>query len=288
MVTFLQQLANGLIEGSLYALLGIAITITFGLTGIVNFAYGAFLALGAYIMYAISTGSIASFVFGIVVAAALVGALNGLGERALFRRTLGRPIAGFLISTGIILICESALEIRWGANPLIAHVPLDGLVHIGPVELPGNQIVVLIIAVLSTVGFCAFLYGTTIGCAIRSIAMDREAADLVGIPVATYRTVLFVLAGIVVAIAGALLTASNALTPFMGDDLLLKGFAVALIGGLGSVPGAVAMSYLLAIVEAYCIQAGLGGWVDVGFFALTICVLLLRPQGLGRGVEVGV
>jgi len=129
-----------------------------------------------------------------------------------------------------------------------------------------------------------FLDKTQTGTAIRAIAADREAAALMGIPVTRLVTAVFALGGVIAGLGGGFVALLQPPYPLLGSELVLKGFVVALVGGLGSVRGAVVGAVLLALIETVLVSGGLSGWTDVIEFGAVILLLIIRPQGLARGL----
>jgi branched-chain amino acid transport system permease protein len=281
---FLQQLVNGLSEASVIILIGIGITIIFGLTGIINFAHGEFLMVGGMVTWVlVSHGS--TYVLALFVAALTVGLLGLVTERGLFRFTLERPMNGFIVSLGLIVILQHVVIRAWNSNQKSIPDPIGGVWQVGDVRIiVMRAIVVGVTAVAVALTFFA-ISRSRYGLALRASVADRETAALMGIPVRRYVTAVFAYGSFIAGLGGALLIALYPITAFIGSIVVVKGFAVALIGGLGNVTGAVVAGLILGLVDGLSAGYGAPEWIDAYSFAMMIIVLVLRPQGLFGGTE---
>ncbi|MCI0849529.1 MAG: branched-chain amino acid ABC transporter permease [Chloroflexi bacterium] len=276
---FVQQLFNALMISGVYALVALGITVIFGLTGIVKFSIGELLTLGAFLAFAFWDNNITYFL-AVPLAALAVGAVALVMERAAFRFTLDQPINGFIISLGLILVLQNLIVEFWGTEARTILPPFDGVWEVAGVRMPVQSWFVVWV----TVGIIGTLFAglrfTRYGRAMRACAEDREAAALMGIPVDRVIAGTFVLGGVLAALAGALLASIFAIHPYIGAQFLLKGFAVALVGGLGNVEGAVVAAIMVGLIETMGAGYLAPEWRDGYTFSLMILILLLRPRGL--------
>lgn len=284
MTYLLQQGFNVLSSASVYALVAIGLSIIFGLSGIINIAYGDFMTLGAYVIFVVAAGGGLAFVWGFAVAAIGVGVLSILLERVLFRWTLARPVNGFLISLGLAQIIENGLAYKFNENAVSVAPAYAAKWTLGGVVMSADRVIIIIGTILIVGALIVFLDRTRTGVAIRAVAADREAASLMGVPVTRLVTGVFALGGIVAGVGGAFVALLQPPDPFLGAELVLKGFVVALVGGLGSVRGAVVGGLVLALIETSLVSVGLAGWLDAIEFAAVVVLLVIRPQGLLRGL----
>jgi branched-chain amino acid transport system permease protein len=279
---FLQQLFNALRISGVYALVALGITVIFGLTGIVKFSIGELLTIGAFLTFSLWDNDRVSFFLAVPVAALAVGALSFLLERAAFRFTLRQPINGFIVSLGLILVLQNMVIEFWGTDPKAVPPSFLTIWDVGGVRMPLHDWFVIWV----TVGLIAALFlglrFTKYGRAVRAGAEDRDAAALMGIPVDWVIAGTFVLGGTLAATAGGLLSSTQVIHPYIGASFLLKGFAVALVGGLGNVEGAVAAALLVGGTETMAAAYGPTEWRDAYTFGFMIAVLLIRPTGLFR------
>ena len=284
MSELLQQCFNVLSSASVYALVAIGLSVIFGLSGIINIAYGDFMTLGAYVVFVVAPGGAIAFIWGFGAAALTIGVLSIVLERVLFRWTLIRPVNGFLVSLGLSQIIENGVAYHWGQNS-VTVAPADAANWtVGSVIMSADRVIIIAGTIVLVVALILFLDRTRTGTAIRAVAADREAAALMGIPVTRLVTGVFALGGVIAGIGGGFVALLEPPYPLLGAELVLKGFVVALVGGLGSVRGAVIGAILLALIETVLVTVGLAGWTDAIEFGAVILLLIIRPQGLVRGL----
>lgn len=279
---FLQQLVNSLSVASVTILIGMGITLIFGLAGIVNFAQGEFLMVGGMITWALVMAGV-NFFIAMLIAMAVVGLLGLLAERTLFRFTLTRPMNGFIMSIGLSVILQNVViralnEVQKSISP-----PVSAVWTIGGVDIIAMRaIVVGITAVVVAVTYFG-ISRSRYGVALRASVADQDTAALMGIPVKRYVTGVFVYGSVLAGLGGALMIALFPITPFTGSVIIIRGFAVSLIGGLGNVGGAVVGGLILGLVDALAAQYGFPQWTDAYSLIIMIVILILRPQGLLGG-----
>ena len=279
---FFQQVFNAIRISGVYALVALGITVIFGLTGIVKFSFGELLTIGAFLTFSLWNSDRLPFLLAVPVAAVVVGLLALLLERAAFRFTLDTPINGFIVSLGLILVLQNLVIEIWGTSPrAIPPLTASKWVTHG-VYMPVHDWIVIWI----TVGIIAALFFalrlTKYGRAVRACAEDRDAAALMGIPVDWVIAGTFALGGALAATSGGLLGSINVINLYIGSSYLLKGLAVALLGGLGNIEGAVVAAILVGVTETFAVAYFQPEWRDGYTFALMILVLLVRPTGLFR------
>jgi branched-chain amino acid transport system permease protein len=278
----LQHLLNGLVLGGTYALLGIGLTLIFGLMNVVNFAHGEFYTLGAYLTFA--GASMLRLDFLLAVAAAILG--GGLAGAAC-ERVLLRPLAGESIDTtmlatiGLWIVLQNGELLAWGGVARsIAHPFPTRPVVLGPVSLAPLRLAVLGAALVLIMGAHLLIHRTSLGVAMRATFQDRETAALMGIEIGRIRTLTFAVGSGLAAAAGALLGPIFLVYPAMGDLAALKAFAVVILGGLGSFAGATLGGLLLGVAEELGAGYVSSGYRDAVGFVIIILVLLFRPAGL--------
>ncbi len=282
METLLQQLVNGLALASVYALLAVGVTLVFGLTGIVNFAHGEFLIFGALVASSLIG---AGLPFPLACLAALVAAgLIGLGvERLLFRPIASEPVRGFIVSLGLIIAMQHIAVKIWGGEQRAIDAPLQQVLALGEVRISAMRIAVTVATVVVLTAFYLLLERSRWGRALRAVAIDRETAATMGVPVQRYVAATFIVGSALAGLGGALLLSLFPMSPFSGGSYTIKGFAVAIVGGLGSVSGALIAAVLLGMVEAIASGYISPVWSNAYAFGAMIIVLLLRPSGLRGG-----
>ena len=282
METFIQQLVNSLSVASVTILIGIGITLIFGLAGIVNFAHGEFLMVGGMVTWFLVNTGVNFFValFGAMI---LVGALGFVAERGLFRFTLDRPMNGFIMSIGLSVILQHVVIRIFNEVQKTIPDPVGQVWVVGGVNIIAMRaIVVAITAIVVAVTYFG-ISRSRYGIALRASIADQETAALMGIPVRKYVTGVFIYGSLLAGLGGALMIALFPITPFTGSVVIIRGFAVSLIGGLGNVGGAVVGGLLLGLVDGLSAGYGSPEWTDAYSLVLMIAVLIIRPQGLLGG-----
>jgi len=282
METFIQQLVNSLSVASVTILIGIGITLIFGLAGIVNFAHGEFLMVGGMVTWFLVNAGVNFFValFGAMI---LVGALGFVAERGLFRFTLDRPMNGFIMSIGLSVILQHVVIRIFNEVQKTIPDPVGQVWVVGGVNIIAMRaIVVAITAIVVAVTYFG-ISRSRHGIALRASIADQDTAALMGIPVRKYVTGVFIYGSLLAGLGGALMIALFPITPFTGSVVIIRGFAVSLIGGLGNVGGAVVGGLLLGLVDGLSAGYGSPEWTDAYSLVLMIAVLIIRPQGLLGG-----
>ncbi len=206
-------------------------------------------------------------------------------EQGLFKWTYARPIVGFIVSLGLIAVIELVVVEVWGTDTKVLLPPLRDTIKVGGLVFPSQRVLILGISLISIAALFVFLQATKTGRAIRAAAEDRETAQLLGIEVSKLTTLIFFLGSALAGLAGGLIATLGTLTPFLGLELVFIGFAVTLIGGLGSVAGAAVIGMMLGILQSF-----MGGYVEAGWsdsypFLVMILIIMIRPRGLFRGTE---
>jgi branched-chain amino acid transport system permease protein len=280
----IQQLLNGLSIASVITLIAVGVTLIFGLTGIINFAHGEFLMVGSIVTWlAVQAGL--GFLPALVLAVLAVGVMGFVLERGLFQFTLTRPTNGFIVSLGLIVVLQHIVIFFYDPNQKSIPRPLAGIWDVAGVRIASVRVMVILVTIAVVAMTFVMVTRSRYGRALRAAVDDRDTAALMGIPVRRYVTGVFVLGSALAGLGGALLIALFPITPFTGGTMVMKGFAVALIGGLGNLTGAVVAGLILGIVEGFSAGYGFAEWTDAYSFALMILVLLLRPNGLFGGTS---
>ncbi len=281
---FLQQVFNGVIIGSVYCLIAVGLTLVFGVMKISNFAHGDFSMLGAYL--GIYTTAALSGWFGwlgaLLVAALGVGAFGLLVERFMFRPLMRRSeLDVIMLSIGLFIFMENGAKLAFSATPQMIADPFAGRVfRVGPFSTSMIRFATFLFAVLAITAFQVFLNRSRLGVAIRATSQNANAARLMGVDIGKIYALTFVLGSALAGIGGVLYGTIFAVFPLMGALPTLKAFAIIIMGGMGSVRGAIVAGLILGVSET------LGGaYVSMDYknaigFLIVIAVLLVIPQGL--------
>jgi branched-chain amino acid transport system permease protein len=277
-----QHFLNAVILGGTYALLGIGLTLIFGIMRVVNFTHGELYAFGAYCMYAFVMLFHVNFFLALVLAMSMGTVLGAAIELLLLNRLRGADIdTTMLVMIGAWIVMQNTEQFVWSgvALSISSPFPANPLV-VGPLSVSWNRVYVFLIA-LGLIGTTYFVVNRTrLGKAMRATFQDRDTAALMGIRIGRIHTATFALGSGLAAAAGALLGPVFVVTPTMGDLAASKAFAIVILGGLGNITGATLGGFILAFVEE--IGAGYisSGYRDAMGFLLIILILLMRPTGL--------
>jgi branched-chain amino acid transport system permease protein len=284
---FLQHLLNALMLGGTYALLGIGLTMIFGIMRVVNFTHGELYTFGAYMVFFFAMTLSTNFFLALVFAMVLGVALGAAIEFVLLRPLRGANIdTTMLIMIGAWIALQNSEQLVWtGIAKSVNHpFPMEPFVF-GPVSVSWIRIFVFCVAILLIVGAHLLIHRTRLGKAMRSTFQDRETAALMGVNINAIHTATFALGSGLAAAAGALLGPVFVLVPSMGDMAALKSFAIVILGGLGSFMGATLGGFLLALVEEMGAGYISSGYRDAMGFLIIIVILIFRPTGLFAPAE---
>jgi branched-chain amino acid transport system permease protein len=286
---YLQIAANGLVLGGLYACIAVGFSLVWGVLNVINILHGTFIVLGSYIAYFGYVHLGIHPFSSVVIAGGLLFALGHAIQAGLINRVVTAPVLITLTLTfGLDLMLNNAMLVAFTADYRslnLAH-PL-GSVEIGPVFLPADRIAAMALALLLTLLLYRLLRDSTVGRAIVAVRMDREAAALMGVNVQQINAVTFAIGAFMAGAAGALLSIVFPISPLNSQLFLGKAFVVCVLGGLGSVPGAMVGGLVLGMIESFgSYWFGPEHAVTISF-ALLLVLLFVRPTGLlgRRGYE---
>ena len=296
-----QLLLNGLSTGAVYALFALGYTLVFSVLGVINFAHGAVFTLGAYFTYFLiggaagANGVLAGLQLPFALPFWLALPLAGLGaaavalliERTAFaplRQRSADPLLALITSLGAGVVLVNLIQLLVGAEsyaiPTGALAGLPAAVRIGGAQVRSVQLLLLLVATVLLSLLTLWIDGTRSGKGLRAVSEDPTTARLLGIPSDRMIQIAFGLSGFLAGIAGGLVGLSVSIAgPYFGIGYGLKGLGVLVLGGLGSVPGAVLGGLIIGLAEA-CVPADLSGYRDVVAYGFLFVVLLVRPQGL--------
>jgi branched-chain amino acid transport system permease protein len=283
MSLFVEEIFNAISLAGTYLLIALGVTLLYGITRIINFAQGELVSLGGFIAFALASLHVPIWA-ALVISTLLVAAGSEVLDFAVFRRTLTRPLNGFIVSLGLILVLEAAYALIWTA-PVYSVPPLLG----GTFDLGAGVVIsrerVLLIAITAVVAALLFaiLRYTKYGRGMRALSEDRTGARVLGVPVGVLVSVVFVLSTGLAAAAGGLLGTVLPFTTDGGTTLLLLGFAVAIVGGLGSIRGAVGAAILLALTQTLAGAYVSLEWSYAILLVVMIATILARPRTASGG-----
>jgi len=282
MTVFFQAVLSGVLIGGIYALIGIGMSIIFGVMRIINFAHGDILMLGMYLSYYLfALAGIDPFV-SVLIIIPIMFAFGALLQKVFINRMLDAlPQNQLLLTIGLGLIMSNAMMLAFTSDYKILTTSYSS----ASVTLAGISISEpLAISFLITAGITALLYWfltrTDTGQAIRATAQDAQAAQLMGINVKRMGMIAFGIGGALAATAGALISPTYYIYPQVGSAFTLKAFVITVMGGMGSVVGATIGGIIIGVTESVSSVCISSGWKDVVVFAVFLLVLLFKPAGL--------
>jgi len=281
---------NGLVLGGTYALLGIGLTLIFGLMNLVNFAHGEFYTLGAYLTFAGLALSGLNFFVALALAIVLGAVAGAACERLLLAPLRGQSIdTTMLVMIGLWIALQNGELLVWGGvAKSIPHPFPTAPLTLGPVSIAPLRVFVVVSALALIAAAWLLIQRTRLGRAMRATFQDRETAALMGVKIDRIHTVTFAFGSALAAAAGALLGPVFLAYPSMGDLASLKAFSVVILGGLGNLPGATLGGLILGVAEELGAGYVSSGYRDAVGFVIIILVLLLRPSGLfARAERIG-
>lgn len=277
---FLEQTLNGVTYAGLLFLVGSGFTLIFGLMRIVNLAHGGTYLLGGYVGYQtlLETGSLWLALLAGAVSMAIFGILL---ERVLLQRLRGSPMAELLLTMGMAFILGDVALAIWGGDPKAINMPgaLNQSSHLGTVIYPNSRLFILGAAIVVAVLLYVLMNHTKVGAIIRAGVDDREMVSALGINIKLVFTGVFLLGALLAGFAGVLGGSFLTLAPGSDSDILTFAIVVVIVGGLGSLPGAVIGSLVVGLIDNYAKAY----FPDIAYFSLfapMVLILVLRPQGL--------
>ncbi|MEH2122319.1 branched-chain amino acid ABC transporter permease [Nostoc sp.] len=302
---FLQQLLNGLSIGSVYAIFALGYTLVYSILGIINLAHGAIFTMGAYFTYALMGGNFGfngllanaalpiklPFAISLILGSTLAGLVGVLMERVAFqplRRQGSDSLLTVVSSLGVAVVIVNLIQYLVGAEsytyPANTYGNLPPAINFGssenPIPIRSVQVVIFTVSVVIVAILTYFINRTKYGKAMQAIAEDPTTASLLGINSDRFIILTFFISSFLAGLAGTLVASSVSIAgPYFGIAFGLRGLAVIVLGGLGSIPGAVLGGLVIGLVEAF-VPAELSGYKDAVAFGILFIMLLVRPQGL--------
>ena len=282
MELFLQSIVNGLIQGGFFALFAVGLVLIFGVMGVVNFAHGELVMVGAFTIWLLHSQYGLAYIPAIMAAIVLVTLIGLLMERFLFRPTRSDPLAGLICSIGVLFILQVVATLVGGDGPSKqVPPPYHGtLVLFDTLRIPYQRVFSLVISTIALCSLWFFLTRSKFGWALRAVAMDREAAALQGININRISVIAIGVGATLAGLAGGLVAPLTNINPHMGHNIIITAFIVTIVGGVGSLAGAVLAAVLYAMFHTF-ITVYLGGTVaTICGLILMVVVLIVKPTGL--------
>jgi branched-chain amino acid transport system permease protein len=279
-----QGIVNGLSAGWIYVLVALGLTLVFGILRIVQFAHGEIYMLGAHTVYYMCVVLGMNIVPSFVIAAVAVGLLGIVIEKFLFRRLRGQMEQSIIITIGLILLLQTTAVLVFGGNDKSIPRVIPGIMQLWGAHLSWDRALTVAVGVAVMVVFYLFISRTRVGQAMVAISQDNDAATLMGINVNRICALSMAIGCALAAIAGGLMGSIFSVEPFMGGFAISKGIAVIILGGLGSIGGAVVGALILGLVDGVVSLYYSTTVAYIVGFAIIIVILVVKPTGLmGRG-----
>ena len=279
----LQQGINGIVVGSLYVLVALGLTLIYGVLVQIYFAHADIVTLGAFTAYFVA-GLLTGNYFAGIALALIVGAVLGwLINAAIFAplRPRRSELLPLIATIGVSIMLQNAMLLLFGPIPYAFNTPYSSrVIHLGSVFFTLQNLLIILVSGITIALLYAFMKFTFLGKALRAVSQDYETAALVGINPNFLIMLTFIIASALAGLSGALLGPVLVLTPFAGTSVIVKAFAIVIIGGFGNVEGTIIAGLIVGLIESYTTQFLDPGLIDIVVFALLLVMLALRPTGL--------
>jgi branched-chain amino acid transport system permease protein len=281
-----QVLANGLYLGAQYALIALGLTLIFALMNVLNFAHGQMYVLGGFVTYVVYAQLGLPFVVALLASAVTLAVIGALIERYLFRTVIKRSVreeSTMLLAAGIAFFLDAVILLLFGEKQRGVPKILDGVFNWDfRIIMPYDRILVGVLAIFCIAGFVLYMQYSKTGRAMRALAQDRVAAQLMGVNVDRYSMIGFALGALLAGVVGGLLVSITGVNSGIGGPISIKAFMMVMIGGAGVISGALAGGFILGMLESVGLSV-LHAYGDITYlmiFATLMIFLSIRPQGL--------
>ena len=288
MAIIMEAVITGLLTGGVYALMASGLTLIFGVMDIINVAIGAFVVLGAYLSYVLSTYLHIDLIVGLLITMPLMFGLGMLIEWAFIRRIrLDRTMLSILVTFAVALIIEGLLNQVFTTDFVKLHAwYVDASIQIGGFFLAYIYVIGFVLSLLLLGGLYLLLYRTKFGHSVRASMQNRTAAELIGINVEKVSAITFGIGVALAAAGGMAFGATNAFNAGSHYDLISRLLAIIILGGMGSLRGALVAAVSMLVIEDVTAVVWSPVWASTVFFIMLVLILVVRPQGLFGQTEV--
>ena len=283
LTVILQQGINGVVLGSLYVLVALGLTLIYGVLVQINFAHADIVTLGAFTAYFVTHLFNGNYFAGIAVALIVGAALGWLVNAAIFAplRERGSELLPLIATIGVSITLQNVMLVLFGPIPYAFDTPYsNNVIRFGGMFLTVQSVLIIVMSAIAIGLLYSFMKFTTLGKALRAVSQDRDTAALMGINPNQLIMLAFVIASALAGISGAMLGPVLVLTPFAGTTVIVKTFAIVIIGGFGNVEGTIMAGLIVGLIESYTTQFLDPGLIDIVVFALLLLMLAVRPTGL--------
>lgn len=279
---FIQTVVNGFIQSGFYALAAIGFVLVFGVMRVVNFAHGELVMIGAYTVWYVHAQNGAPYLATVALAVVVVAAIGLAMERLLFRPMTNDPLGGLICSIGVLFILQVCAVYLGGEGPSKqVPPPFEGTMIIQEsIRIPYQRLFSISVSIIALVLLWYFLTRTKLGWALRAVAQDREAASLQGISSIRISMIAIGIGSAMAGLAGALMAPLTNINPHMGHNVIITAFIVTIVGGIGSLPGAVLAAILYALFHTFVTTYFSGTIATISGLLIMVLVLIIRPTGI--------
>lgn len=286
-----QVLIQGLVRGSMYALMAAGLSLIFGIMGVKNFSHGELFMLGTYVMFFVTAVLGFPWPIGVAAAALVLFVVGMVLERTLIetlRQRAGRDwlLDAFILTIGMLVVMQNLALIVFGTERRGVSSLVDGVLVWGSVVVSYERLMIIAVAAGVGLSLWAFIRFSSLGKAIRAASQDPDAAQTLGIDIQRIYTVTFGIGAALAGLAGGLLISIYPAHPTVGFQPVIKSIACVILGGLGNVSGAILAALMLGVIEAYSTFFMSAGWQNVVTAALVVIILIFRPSGLFSSTKV--
>lgn len=277
----LQTAVNGAVVSVFYALMAIGFTLIFGVMGVINFAHGELYMVGAYVVWLAYAEGVLPFPLAVILGVALVVGIGLAMERALFRPMRERPLMALIMSVGMIFILQVFMATTWHVG-MMKHIPpaIKGSLEVFGASAPWQRLIVMPVAAAVLGGLWLFLRRAKAGQALRAVAQDPEAASLQGISIDRTRLIAMAIAAGLAGMAGGFMAPIMRVDPYMGHTPVMMALIITIVGGLGSIEGALVASLIYGFMVAFITTYVDGIMATIAGALLMFIVLVVRPRGI--------
>ena len=278
----IQTIVNGIIQSGFYALAAIGLVLVFGVMRVVNFAHGELVMIGAYTVWYVHAQNHVPYLLTVVLAIVLVAGIGLLMERFLFRPMINDPLGGLICSIGVLFILQVIASFLGGEGPSKqVPPPFEGTMIIqDSIRIPYQRLFSITVSIAALVVLWYFLTRTRLGWALRAVSQDREAAALQGISSVRISMIAIGVGAAMAGLAGALIAPLTNINPHMGHNVIITAFIVTIVGGIGSLPGAVIASVVYALFHTFVTTYISGTIATISGLLIMVLVLIVRPTGI--------
>jgi branched-chain amino acid transport system permease protein len=281
MELLIQQLLNGLTIGSVYSLVALGLTLVYGILHIPNFAHGALYMMGGYVTLTMMNQAGLPYWLAIIISMIAIGLLGVLMERLVFYPLRDAPpLHDKIAAIGILLFLEAFAQFVWGADYQTMSTPYGNVINVLGLTLTMQRVLIIVSTIVIMVLLYFFLKKTFIGASIIAMSQNREGANLVGINTNKVAMMTFMISGSLAALAASLASPINLVFPGMGHLVILKAFVIIILGGMGSIPGAIIGGYILGFSESLGATYISNDYKDIIAFVILVIILTVKPTGL--------